>query len=141
LKARLEETEESEHDGSNNGVNGQRTLDTFVNFGKRSSILSEKSKVNNCSDASYNGAIWMAFESDYMRHTIWKNSTFDNGTEERNCKFKSKSKKIKSGVTQKYKCSTKNTPISKKAGKRTSLTRRKVNGKRKKESQRNKRRR
>jgi len=85
----------------------------------------------------------MAFESDYMRHTIWKNSTFDNGTEKNNCEFISKPKKVKSGVTQKYKkCSTKNIPTSKKkVGKGTSLTKRKVSGKRKKASQRNKRRR
>jgi len=85
----------------------------------------------------------MAFESDYMRHTIWKNSTFDNGTEKINCESISKPKKFKSGVTQKYKkSSTKNTPTPKKeVGKRTSLTKRKVSGKRKKVSQRNKRRR
>jgi len=143
LKVRLKENEESEHDGSNGGVNGQRTLDTFVNFGKSPSVLSENSKVYNSSEAPYNGAMWMAFESDYMRHTIWKNSTFDNGTEKRNCELLSKHKKVKSGVTQKYKkCSTKKTPISKKkVGKRTSLTKRKVSGKRKKVSQRNKRRR
>jgi len=129
LKARLEENEESDHDGSNDGVNGQRTLDSFVNFGK------------SASEASYNGATWMAFESDYMRHTIWKNSTFDNGTEKRCCEFISKPKKVKSGVTQKYKkCSTKNTPKSKKkVSKRTSLTKKKANGKRKMLSQRNKR--
>jgi len=141
LKARLEENEESKHDGCNDVVNGQSTLDKFVNFGKSAAVLSDNSKVHNCSDVPYNGAIWMAFESDYMRHTIWKNSTFDDGKEKGNCE--SKPKKIKSGVTQKYKkCSTINTPISKKrAGKRTSLTKRKVSGRRKKKSQRNKRRR
>jgi len=133
----LEENEESEHDG----VNGQRTLDTFVNLGKGASVLSEKSKVYNCSDAPYNGAIWMAFESDYMRHTVWKNSTLNNGTEKINCEFVSKPKKVKSGVTQKHKCSSKNTPTAKKVGKSSSLTKRKVSGKTKKVSQKNKRRR
>jgi len=57
LKARLKENEESQHDGTNEGVNGERTLDTLVNFGKIASVLSEKSFVYNCSDAHYNGAM------------------------------------------------------------------------------------
>jgi len=136
LKARFVEDEESMYDGGS--VNRQGTLDTFVKFGENASA--KNSKVDNKSDMPIRGAEWMAFESKFMRHTIWKNSTFDNVIETRPCSIKSKLDKVKSGVVQQYKkCSIRNTRMSKKEKtiKRTSLSKKNVNDQK---SQRNKRR-
>jgi len=155
LKSRLydeskNEVEESEHAGMKDGVNGQLSSDTSVKFGEKSSVSpSTNVNIDFRPDMPYNGANKIAFESHFMRHTIWKNSFLNKGTEKRPSSAKSKPKKLKksvkekSRVTQKYKkYSRKSTGTSKKkATKRTRLTKRKAYTKSKKGSKKNRRRR
>jgi len=120
---------------------GQSTLDGFVTFEQKSSVSSQSGYLPNIPFNCRNRSL---SESLFMRHTVWKNSSFDDA------KGLTSSKnpiKVKGKLTQrKPKCSMKKTGISKKKAfknkkitvskrkylKKSSQKRRKVNEKSKK---------
>jgi len=122
LKSRIEdesttnEDKQLEYASSKGGVDGQRSLDTSVIFGENSSVsTSPNGKVDFRPDMPYNGANKIAYESQCMRHTTWKTSFPNKGTEKRPSSSKSKPKKFEKLKKFKHKkCSGKSTPTSNK---------------------------
>jgi len=148
LKSRFEdestnsEVDESVNVGIKDGVNGQRSSDTSVNFGKKSLVSpSTNVIVDFRPDMPYNGANKIAFESHFMNMQ-------NKGTEKRPSSATSKPKKLKKsmkekvGVTQRYKKNSRKSPRTskKKTTKRAGSTKRKYT-KSKKGSKKNRRRR
>jgi len=100
----VEALDEKKHDIVDKGI-GQNTLDTFVTFGQKFSVSSQS---KYCSDTPSNK---FASKTNFMRHTLWKNNTFDGATDEVPSK---KPMNVKARLTQsKQKCSSKRTSASK----------------------------
>jgi len=120
---------------------GQSTLDGFVTFEQKSSVSSQSGYLPNI---PFNDRKGVSSESLFMRHIVWKNSSFDDvkgftssknpmKVKGKSTQRKQKCSRKKSGISNKKAFKNKKITVSKrKYLKKSSQKRRKVNKKSKK---------